>query len=81
MSDFCFRSISLEQIDRISPNYKLTHLGWDCYLSFFAKFVTELCHLMDVRISFLLNLFRTWSFYRMKSAAAGLYSDSLTILV
>ena len=32
-------------------------------------------------ILFLLNIFRTWHFYRMKSAAAGLWSDSLTILV
>ena len=32
-------------------------------------------------LEFLLNIFRTWHFYCMKSAAAGLLSDSLTILV
>ena len=32
-------------------------------------------------ILFLLNILRTWRFYRMKSPAAGLESDSLTILV
>ena len=38
----------------------------------FCLFVTELWSLIDVRISFPLNIFRTWPFYSMKSAAVGL---------
>ena len=38
----------------------------------FCLFVTELCPLIDVRISFPLNIFRTWPFYIIKSAAVGL---------
>ena len=47
-------------------------------------FVTELWPLIYIRISFplnILNIFKTWPFNSMKSAAVGLKSDSLTILV
>ena len=47
----------------------------------FCLFVTELWPLIDVRNLFLFNIFRTWPFCSMKSAAAGLKSDSLIILV
>ena len=44
MSDFSFRSIIWEWIDRISPilyvYWYWQDLGWDCYLSFFCKFVS-----------------------------------------
>ena len=36
----------------------------------FYLFVTELWPSIDVRILFLLDIFRTWPFYKMKSAAA-----------
>ena len=36
----------------------------------FYYFVTELWHSIDVRISFPLDIFRTWPFYKMKSAEA-----------
>ena len=40
--------------------------------SIFRLFVTELWLLIDVRTRFLLHIFRTWPFYTMKNAAAGL---------
>ena len=51
------------------------------YTSHILLFVTRLYPLIVVRNLFLLNIFRTWHFYSIKSAAAGLKSDSLTILV
>ena len=69
-------------MDRISPNfvYMLDSLLWGCYLLFYCLFVTELWPLIDVRILFLLNIFRfpllnifrIWPFYCMKSGTAGL---------
>ena len=38
----------------------------------FCLFVTELWPLIDVRISFPHNIFRTWPSYNMKSIAVGL---------
>ena len=76
MPKFCFRSVSREQIDRNSPNFIfafiLTRSRLRLLPSMFCLFVAELWPLIDVRILFLLNIFRTWPFYCMKSAAAGL---------
>ena len=38
----------------------------------FNLFVTEFWPLVDIKIVFMLNIFRTWPIYCMKSAAAGL---------
>ena len=67
-------------MDRISLNFVyafiliISRLGLLPVI--FCSFVTELWPLIDVRIYFLLNIFRIWPFYCMKSAA-----DSVTILV
>ena len=51
MSDFCFRSISLEQMDRISSNFVnaliLTRSGLVLLPVIFRKFVKELRPLMS----------------------------------
>ena len=76
MLEFRFHSISGEHMDRISQNavyaFKLTISRLGLLLVIFCLFVTELWPLIDVRILFLLNIFRTWPFCCMKSAAAGL---------
>ena len=48
---------------------------------FFKKNVTELLPLIDVKNTFPHNILRNLAFYSMQGAAAGLLSDSLTILV
>ena len=62
MSEFCFRSISLEQIYRISSNFVyaliLTRSMFGLLPVIFHKFVRELWPLIDVRISFPFNSFR-----------------------
>ena len=84
MSEFHFHSISGEQIDRISPNFVyafiLTISRLELSPVIFCLFVTELWPFIDVRIWFLLNVFRfscsisleIGLFYCMKSTAAGL---------
>ena len=46
--EFCFRSISLEQIDRISQNFIMhsycQDLAWDCYTSFFTHLYQSYGH-------------------------------------
>ena len=48
--------------------------------SIFCLFEEEFQPLSAVRILFLLNIFRTWPFYSIKSAAVRLMVDYLTIL-
>ena len=63
LSEFCFRSISWEWIYGIWPNFAYaliltrSRLGLLCI--HFCKFITELWPLIDVRISFPLNILRT----------------------
>ena len=82
MSEFCFHSISGEQMDRISPNFvyafilTISRLG---FVTVTCIFVTELWPLIDVRIFFpaqclqifLLNIFRTWPFLLHKKRCNG----------
>ena len=60
---FCFRSISLEQNDRISPNFVyefvLTRSKLGLLPVIFRTFVQELCPLIYARIPFPLNILRT----------------------
>ena len=39
--------------------------------SIFCSFATELLPMIDVRILFLLNIFRTWPFYSIKKRCSG----------
>ena len=59
MSEFHFRSISLEQMDPISPNFIyaciLRRFRLGLFPGIFHKFVTECWPLIDIRISYLLN--------------------------
>ena len=70
--------------DRISPNFiyaiELTIYILRLLSVIFDLFVKELWPLIDVRISFSLNVFRTWPFYSMKRAVAVIQTNSLTIL-
>ena len=63
MSGFCFRSISWEQIDGIWPNsayaFILTTSRLGLLRANFCEFITELWRLIDVVISFPLNILRT----------------------
>ena len=63
ISEFRFCSISLEQIDRISPHFyyalMLTRSKLGLLPVIFRKFVTELLPLIDVIILFTRNIFRT----------------------
>ena len=76
LSEIFFCSLSLEQIDRSSPNFVyafiLTRSRLGLLPVMFCLFVTEMWPLIDVRILFLLNIFRTWPFYSMKSTEVGL---------
>ena len=62
-SEFRFRSISWEQIDRIGPNFvctsSLTRSSLGLLPVIFRKILTVLRPLIDVRISFPLNILRT----------------------
>ena len=62
-SEFRFRSISWEQFDRIRPNFvctsTLTRSSLGLLPVIFRKILTELRPLIDVRISFPLNILRT----------------------
>ena len=66
------------QMDRISPNFVNAFIFTSSRLgllpSIFCLFITELWPLIDVRILFLLYIFRTWPFNSMKSAETGLSS-------
>ena len=63
-------------MDRISPNFVCVFILIRSMLGLlpvlFFIFLTELWPLMNVRISFQLNVFITWPFYSMKKTAAGL---------
>ena len=63
MSEFRFRSISWERIDRIWPNFvctsTLTRSSLGLLPVIFRKILTELWPLIDVRNSFPLNILRT----------------------
>ena len=62
MSEFCFCSISLEQMDRMSSNFVhaliLKRSSFGIVTCYFGEFITELWPLIDVRFSFPLNIFR-----------------------
>ena len=62
MSEFCFRSISWEQIDGTWLNFAyaliLTRSRFGLLRVHFPKFITELWPFIDVRISFPLNILR-----------------------
>ena len=63
MTEFLFRLISWEQIDGIWPNFAYVLILTRSMLGLlsvnFRKFIIELWPLIDVRISFLLNILRT----------------------
>ena len=63
MSEFCSRSISLEQMDRLGLNFVYAFILARSMLELlpviFPKFVTELWPMIDIRISFLLNILGT----------------------
>ena len=63
MPKFCFRSISWKQMDRISPNFIyafiLTRSTLELLHIIFGTFVPELWPLIDLKISFRLNILRT----------------------
>ena len=62
-SEFRFRSISWERFDRIWPNFvctsTLTRSSLGLLPVIFRKILTQLLPLIDVRISFPLNILRT----------------------
>ena len=85
MSEFRLRSISWDQIDGIWPNFAYMHqliltrsrlglLG----ISFFCRFITELWSLIDVRISFLLNILRTENYWMDFDQILHMYRSILT---
>ena len=60
-SEFCFRSISWDRMDRIWPEFvcssTLTRSSLGLLLIIFRKILTDLQPLIDFRISFPLNMF------------------------
>ena len=72
MSEFRFHSISEEQMDRIPPNFVYAFISrLELLHIIFCLFVTELWPLIDVRILFLLNVFR---FIFSMSLEVGLFT-------
>ena len=73
--DLCRNFISAQYLEN-----KWTGFGQTLYSNsrlallavIFCKFVAELWPLIDVRITFPLNILRNWAFFYMQSTAVGL---------
>ena len=63
MTEFCFRSISFKQMDILLPNFIYLFIVRRFRLGLLPgtlhKFVTGLWSLIDVRIIFMVHIFRT----------------------
>ena len=58
--DWCKNFVLCSLSDQIlHMHWYWQDLGWDCYMSIFHKFITQLWCMIIVRISFPFNIFRT----------------------